>query len=177
MLKKLFLQIKSHLQNLNSNQWTFILALLFIAAGVGLRAAESPPGIPPSEVKEDSSPADTFIPRHHVLIPIEVSNHESLNALVGAFALVDLFTLQKDSQEGRSIRKGRKVASHVKLIRAPLNPQKFAVLVHERQSDPIVSHQDAFFVTVQNRETDSPTEVHPATQLSRSANPEINYQN
>src|SRR4051794_25525844 len=77
---------------------------------------------PAKEVKaEPAAEADTYIPSGHVLVPIQIENSESLNAVMGPFAIVDLYS---DSSGHNTL-----VAEKVKLIRAPLNPQQFAVLV------------------------------------------------
>lgn len=171
----LFNKLKQRLAQVTPNQWTFFLAMCFILTGVTVKSMESPP-TPATESHDEPGPADTLIPKNHVLVPIEVVNQESLNGLIGSFASVDLFAVQKASDETGSIRKGRKIASHVKLIRAPLNPQKFAVLVHERQSEAIVSYQGEFFVILQQRGSEVGTMVHPAKQVQKTSAPEISYQ-
>lgn len=166
---------KQRLTKVTPNQWTFFLAVCFILTGVSVKSMESSPSVA-TERNEEPGPADTMIPKDHVLVPIEVINQESLNGLIGSFASVDLYTSQKIGDETKSVRRGRKIASHVKLIRAPLNPQKFAVLVHERQSEAIVSFQGEFFVIIQQRNSEAGTTIHPAKPSLRISAPEINYQ-
>lgn len=90
--------------------------------------------------------ADTMIPKGFVLIPIELANVDTVSALMGQFGVVDLFT-------GSMNQKGnRKLASKVKLLRAPLNPNQYAVLVPESLSQLIMSSSGPFWAVVQNRD-------------------------
>ena len=87
---------------------------------------------------------DTHIPVGFVLVPIEVINKESLYAILGSHGVVDLFLTGKKGQ------KVYKIAHHVKMLRAPLDPSRFAVLVPEQEVTKILKHQQPFFAVVQN---------------------------
>lgn len=89
--------------------------------------------------------ADTYIPAGYVLVPIEVANYESLDSILGQFGVVDLYTPAPPGG-GRPIR----VAEKIKILRAPLNPNHFAVLAPEDESPRLVSHQGPFTVVVLN---------------------------
>lgn len=102
------------------------------------------PGERAHEIKPDPS-VDTYIPEGYVLVPIEVQNYEALDSILGSHGFVDLFVPSATDKE-----KGRKVASRVKIMRAPLNPSQFAVLVRENESEQLVRSQFPFFVVVQN---------------------------
>lgn len=95
-------------------------------------------------VKADPS-VDTYIPVGFVLVPIEVQNYESLDSILGSHGVVDLFL---PSPTGKG--KGSRVAHKVKIMRAPLNPSQFAVLVRDNESEELVRTESAFFVVVQN---------------------------
>lgn len=94
---------------------------------------------------EEPVSADTYIPPGHVLVPIQIENSESLMAVMGAFAVVDLYS----EVGGHSSL----IAEKVKLIRAPLNPQQFAVLVSDHLSGQIMKVKTPFSVVLQNRNT------------------------
>ncbi len=89
--------------------------------------------------------AATYIPEGYVLVPIEVTNFDSLDSILGAFGVVDLYAAPIDSRE-RSV----KIADDVKILRAPLNPNHFAVLVPENESQKIVAVSGEVTVVVQN---------------------------
>ncbi|MGZ3691456.1 MAG: hypothetical protein ACXVAX_08130, partial [Pseudobdellovibrio sp.] len=65
-------------------------------------------------------------------------------------ALVDLYA--PDQQ----LHTNSLIASNVKLIRAPLNPQQFAVLVTEDQSREVMKISSPFWVTLHNRSLPPP---------------------
>lgn len=105
--------------------------------------------VPTSFTVPDVKSADTFIPRGFVLVPIEMANAESLSSLVGDVGgVVDLYLATTDRQKG-----GQKVGSRLKLLRAPLNPQQYAVLVKDSESQRILQHSGPFVAVVQNPET------------------------
>lgn len=101
------------------------------------------PSAPMKEKPEPPLTTDTYIPPGHVLVPIQVENGEALGAVMGAFAVVDLYS----EIDGHS----NLIAGKVKLIRAPLNPKQFAVLVSESMSSQIMQVKVPFSVVLQNR--------------------------
>lgn len=88
---------------------------------------------------------DTYLPEGFVLIPLQIANFEALDGLLGSNGVVDLFTVN-ESTNGAS----RRVASHIKIIRAPQNPGQFAAVAAEEQADLIVKAGGPFFAVVQN---------------------------
>ena len=99
------------------------------------------------EVTDKIETADTYIPAGHVLLPIEIENVDSVSAIIGAFALVDLYTRPPQSAEPQMLL----VAQKIKLIRAPLNPNQYAVLVTEAQSTELLKLNPRFWVTIHNQ--------------------------
>jgi hypothetical protein len=91
--------------------------------------------------------ADTYIPAGHVLVPIEIENVESVSGIIGAFALVDLYTRAEQADTAEMFLVGQKI----KLIRAPLNPNQYAVLVTEQQSTELLKMNPRFWVTIHNQ--------------------------
>lgn len=139
--------------------WAFMI-LGLIAIGMHhnqnqQKTAEAPP--------EVESP-DTVIPAGHVLVPIEIQNLDSLSSLVGAYAIVDLFVPQRGFQK-QSSRVGRRL----KLLRAPLNPNMFAVLVTEAQAAEILKVDGPFVVAVQNPQSKE------AASLEKKSQNQIHY--
>jgi hypothetical protein len=95
--------------------------------------------------KPAKASVDTYIPHGMTLVPIEIQNIESLKNILGNYGVVDLYIPSLDPKIAP-----KKVASHVKILRAPLNPDVFAVLVREQDAPRIASQSAAFFVTIQN---------------------------
>lgn len=94
---------------------------------------------------ESSEGIDLLIPAGQSLVPIEVANYETLDSLLGSFGVVDLFFVDAMKPET-----GKKIASMVKILRAPKNPSHFAVLVPAAQAQKILQFKGPFVVSVQN---------------------------
>jgi hypothetical protein len=114
--------------------------------------------------RESPESAATYIPAGFVLIPIEVENYEALDSILGKFGVVDLY---KPAEKPGA--RPRKIASHVKILRAPLNPSHFAVLAPETQSQSLVAYSGAFTVVVQNPRQ-SGTSFEEAADTASEAN-------
>jgi hypothetical protein len=132
--------MKSALEKFKSWSWESRLLLILtimalIPSFVGLWQPARGPDAPAESV-------DTHIPRGFVLIPIEVHNYEALDSLFGRFGLVDLFIPAENGSPQRL------VAVNVRLLRAPQNPTRFAVLVPERESSKILAHAGAYVVSI-----------------------------
>jgi len=89
--------------------------------------------------------ASTFIPDGFVLVPIDVQNPEALDSILGSYGVVDLFV--PASAEGRP---SRAIAKRIKILRAPLNPNHFAVLAPEDEAPGLVRETGPFNVVIQN---------------------------
>ena len=117
---------------------------------------------PPETADHLPESADTFIPAGFVLVPLELQNAESLSSLMGSFALVDLFT-------GLPGSRNQRVGKRLKLLRAPLNPQQFAVLVPEKDVSQLLSSSGPYWAALQN-----PNEKSPGS-ISKKQNVRIEY--
>ncbi|WP_413292684.1 hypothetical protein ACLSU7_14775 [Bdellovibrio sp. HCB185ZH] len=105
---------------------------------------------PSAPVASESTPEslDTFIPQGLTLIPLEIANAEALSSIVGNMGgVVDLYLAPTDTRKG-----GIRVASRVKLVRAPRNPDQFAILVKETEGQRILQQSGPFIAVVQNPE-------------------------
>lgn len=144
----------------------FLIAFVLLG-GIAFFTKPSTETTLPSPEAEGPS-ADTYIPSGHVLVPIEVVNAEALASLVGNVGgVVDLYLATTEQQKG-----GLKVGSRLKLLRAPLNPDRYAVLVRDEDSTQLLKYTGPFMAVVQN----------PDTQGSRVSTPsrrriQIDYQN
>ena len=97
--------------------------------------------------KHEKIYADTMIPKGQVLIPIELANADSVSALMDQYGVVDLYSASANTVGAV------KLASKVKILKAPLNPNQYAVLVPENLSKHIMSLSGPFWAVVQNRDT------------------------
>lgn len=109
--------------------------------------------------------ADTLIPKGYVLVPIELENIGTISALIDQFGVIDLYTGSPQSQGTK------KIASRVKVLRAPLNPNQYAVLVTEVISTQIMSSAGPYWGVIQNR-TALPNEINQKQAVQK---PQIEY--
>ncbi len=103
---------------------------------------------------------DTFIPPGYVLVPIMVSNFDSLNGLVDQMAVVNLYTANDEFNQ-----KPELIADSVKLIRSSVDANHFAVLVKNDDSYAIVKRDGEFFVTIQNPNHAKEIKVHKSKKI------------
>lgn len=87
---------------------------------------------------------DTLIPLGFVLVPVEITNINSLNGLLSTTGVVDLYF----NEAGKSI----KVGSRLKVIQAPNNPSMYAVLVKESESSMVLNYPGPFIAAIQNNQ-------------------------
>ena len=78
-------------------------------------------------------------------MPIQVQNFESLDSFFGQYGIVDLYAAAASWD-----KKSQLVARKVKLMRAPLNPRVFGVLVHKSQQDQLIKKGTQYYVVVNN---------------------------
>ncbi len=142
-MKKLDLH---HIKNWVRNLKTKHIVIGFIVLGVLSFILDQKKNDIPAPV--DPTSVDTYIPEGMTLIPIEIQNIEALKNILGDFGVVDLYL--PSFEENRA---PKKIASGIKIMRAPLNPDVFAVLVLEENASQIAQHPGAFFVTVLNPKT------------------------
>ena len=117
-----------------------LIAVTLISISVVTLASFKAQDVGPSKEDSGIKGLDTFIPRGFVLVPIEVENYEALDSILGKYGLVDLF---KTKSEG-----GGPIARNVRILRAPQNPSRFAVLVEESRAAKILGYQGGVFVVI-----------------------------
>lgn len=88
---------------------------------------------------------DTFIPEGESLVPIQVSNYESLDQVIGQYGVVDLLTTPLSPDE-----KSKRVAYAIKLVRSPKSPRHFSALVPAEKAPQLAGHNGEFMVVVRN---------------------------
>lgn len=161
MLQKVTLVIKNN----------YLLIAFILLGAISLiteRQKSSAPAAGPLKLAEEPKSVDTFIPRGFVLVPLEIANAESLTSLVGDVGgVVDLYLATNANQKG-----GLKVGTKMKILRAPLNPQQYAVLVREHESSRLLSYAGPFIAVVQN-----PDEKGAQINASGPSRLHIDYQN
>lgn len=100
-------------------------------------------------VQPPTKSLDTFIPKGFVLVPLEITNVQQLPSLISDAGIVDIF-VHPENGHGAI-----KIASRIKLIQAPNNPEVYAALVTETDSSKILAHKGPFFASVQNPDSNN----------------------
>jgi hypothetical protein len=98
----------------------------------------------PQAAPQTMESVDTMIPKGHILIPLELENLEQISSLIGSSGVVDLYT------GGTETKRRKLIASRIKIIQAPFNPQVYAALIHEDEGVAIQNYFGPFRATVQN---------------------------
>lgn len=97
--------------------------------------------------------ADTLIPKGYVLVPIELANLNAVAGLINQFGVIDLYG-------GDTEQNSVQIATRIKILRAPLNPNQYAVLVTENLSKQIMRFKGPFWASIQNRSTEPISQDH-----------------
>lgn len=113
----------------------------------------------------DIETAETFIPKGHLLIPVDLKNAERLDGLLGSHGIVDLYQAVTETQPHSKL-----VGRRFRLIRAPLNPQSFAVLIRDAEADRLAAFPGPFIASLRNQDSDAHEVV------SSKPKPTIEYQ-
>lgn len=150
---------------LRKNEQTVIFSLLgclvIVLFVLNFQKAETKPS--DMDSKSASVPLDTLVPDGTQLVPIELANGEALSALIEDFAIVDLY----ETGPG-GLKPGRKVGHRLRMVRAPANPEKFAVLVPEGRAAELFQSQHALFGVLLSRALAEPGQVQARpTKTSR----------
>ncbi len=123
----------------------FILCGIFIALGFitfFISRDEDKIEITPLQSPE----IDELIPAGYVLLPIELVNREALASIMGSTAIVDILTVNPTTMNPQT-----KIASRVKMLRAPKNPDFFALLIEDSSSVAFLNKPGPYFALIQNK--------------------------
>ena len=112
---------------------------------------------------------DTYIPEGFVLLPIELNNASSLDGLLEAKGVVDLYTTGRSGLE--------KTAEAIKIIRAPRRPDHFAVLVPEEKARFLIQKFQSFHAVIQNPNREGAKIQHAGVKNKRSITIELDEVN
>lgn len=122
---------------------------------------------PPKPAQEEMIQLDSMIPEGFVLLPLDLVNREALSSIVGATAVIDLFTVN-----AQTLNPSKKIAKRIKIIRTPRNPDQFALLIQENETHQILNYTGPYFAVIQNK-TSSGSKLVPK---SISQDVQISYQ-
>ena len=103
------------------------------------------PKIKQIDAPELATEASTFIPEGHSLIPIKLINQKSLSSLIENFGWIDLYAVKKTES---GFKKGPKIVKKIRILRAPLDPSQFGIIVPDDFVDHILDWGPNYFGTI-----------------------------
>jgi hypothetical protein len=98
-----------------------------------------------SDVPEAAIEAATFIPEDHSLIPIKLVNQKAISSLIENFGWIDLYSIKKTDL---GFKKGPKIVKKIRILRAPLDPKQFGIIVPNDFVDSILDYGPDYFATL-----------------------------
>lgn len=121
---------------------------------------------------EDSLTADTYIPAGYSLVPIELTNSDTIEGLVGSLGgYVDLFPVSTNSDPASTPNPSLSLLKNLKMLRAPHNPELYAVLVAQKNVPAFMNLSGTFRAVVLNPQK-AKKEQAIAHSLSSQAKPD-----
>lgn len=138
--------------------------ILFGFVGILLFIFRGPTDPPVPDPVAPMASVDTFIPQGHLLVPVDLRNADQLEGLLGPNSVVDLYQIDPQGHPNRLV--GRRL----RLLRAPLNPRVYAILIREKEAERLLSFPGPFNATLRNPQQEA-HEIQP-----RNQGPEIEYQ-
>ena len=97
----------------------------------------------PQKIAPNPVAIDTYIPAGFVLVPIKIQNKKTLDGVIAAHGVVDLF-IKKQNKTPVAI------AQNVTILRSPLKPDEFGVLAPKNKAHILVQETNPFIVMAQN---------------------------
>ncbi len=137
-----------YIQNLyfmNPNGFQFFSILSLAAITALLFHLLLAPGSQTLMQPEKSLDAATYIPKGHSLIPLQLVNQRSLGSLIENFGWIDLYSATT-SESG--YKKGPKIVKKIRILRAPLDPSQFGIIVPNDFVDFILDWGPDYFATI-----------------------------
>lgn len=147
------MNFKIHLEKLSQNLFnpkkpTWIIITLILMAITLSQFQKNDPNLKKEETKLPTN-IDTYVPSGFVLVPLQLTNGDSIDSMVGDFCLVDLYPSSLDvSPDAQPNHRGA-LATHLRLVRAPNNPSLFGVLVPEENRTLVHKLTSPVFAVIQ----------------------------
>ncbi len=101
------------------------------------------------DAPQESIEASTFIPEDHSLIPVSLINQRSISSMIENFGWVDLYSVNKTDL---GYKKGLKIVKKIRILRAPLDPNQFGIIVPNEFVDPILEKGPKYFATLNKKQ-------------------------
>lgn len=129
---------------LNPNGFHVVFVILLSTSTIAIFSSLSTNqnGIKTPELAQEAS---TLIPNDHSLIPIDLINQEAISAVIENFGWIDLYSV---NQKFEDYKIGKKIVKKIRILRAPLDPNQFGIIVPNEFVDPILISGPNYFATI-----------------------------
>lgn len=127
---------------IKENSFLIFFFLLFLFTYIGTTFL----GSKDKNVQTDSNrnaSIDTYIPKNHVLVPIDFVNKETLIQMTEQFALIDIYALKNNSKT--------KILSFAKMIKSPVDANSLAILLPEKMMTQFMNFEGPFEAVLSNK--------------------------
>jgi len=118
-------------------------AVIFIIL-LGLKLTPKKTSYSPPEINNS---VDTYIPKGFVLVPIQISNEEVLNEIIGSHGFVDLYSNEGTDEKPQY----EMLVKNIRLLKSPVDPSIVAVLSPESMVKPIVRVSGKFKIAIKSQ--------------------------
>lgn len=125
-------------------KWIVIILLGLLASHFYGLLSDQKTELKGKMVELSDAATDTFIPQGYVLVPLEISNATTISQLIGEYTYVDIHATNSEN------RKAKLLAKNLRMIKAPNNPELFAVLINEKANNLIHKLSEPVFITIKN---------------------------
>ena len=156
-------KIPSNIISIAKNE-KFQFTIIFLVVGILTWLMNKPEPQPPT-VESEMFAIDKLLSDGQMAAPIELSNADSMDALVDRVALVNLYSLHP-----QTLKANQKVASRVRLARSPRDSSRFFVILTEKDHQKLIEKEGPFYATIQSRHSRKPTQFVESTIDNRSNN-------
>jgi hypothetical protein len=114
---------------------------------------------PTDPIPTKNPSVDTFVPVGYVLVTLQLINSDSIDSMIGQYSMVDLYpaAAQVELDQGKT----KPIATRLRLIRAPNNPELFGVLVSSNEENTIQQLAAPVFGVIRNPNSPQPQAVLP----------------
>lgn len=151
MLQRMNLKSIDDYLKKNRSRVSLICFLLFSILGFAKLVLNS--DNTPTRLKAPEA-LETYIPYGFTLVPIEVLNLQQLQSMIDDTAIVDLFTANSPHP----------VTQAVRLVRSPMDPNVFGVLIKDENAAQLLAKGHEFLVVIKNRQK---VKTPPAKKMKR----------
>lgn len=159
-----------------------ILALVFMGLSIWWSSETKTSIESSSSPLKRSASLDTYVPQGFVLVSLQLINADSISSMMGDFSLVDLYPVQESpygqefamqNLKEKGQHKTLPIASHLRLIRSPLNPALFGVLVPENSREIIRALASPVFGVIKNPNAQRQETIPLETKSLPKKNPRL----